>query len=118
LILPTINFIQMKSIIFLLVFTGYSSLFAQWQYPATKTVEAKDTYWGVTYKDPYRWLEDMKDPEGGSTDVADVSWNTRKYSSSLRPQPRKPPGTVGRWSPAAGCPSGTRGWYIRAKQWA
>ncbi len=52
-----------KSIIFLLFFLGCSSLFAQWQYPATKTVDAKDTYWGVTYTDPYRWLEDMKDPE-------------------------------------------------------
>ena len=54
----------MKSIkFFLLFFIGYTSLFAQLQYPATKMVDAKDTYWGVTYKDPYRWLEDMKDPE-------------------------------------------------------
>jgi len=36
---------------------------AQWQYPATKTVEAEDTYFGKTYKDPYRWLEDQKDKE-------------------------------------------------------
>ena len=36
---------------------------AQWQYPATQTVDADDTYFGHTYKDPYRWLENLKDPE-------------------------------------------------------
>src|SRR6266536_5661948 len=36
---------------------------AEWQYPPTKTVDASDTYFGKTYKDPYRWLEDMKDKE-------------------------------------------------------
>jgi prolyl oligopeptidase len=36
---------------------------AQWQYPATKTVEAADTYFGKTYADPYRWLENLKDKE-------------------------------------------------------
>jgi prolyl oligopeptidase len=34
---------------------------AQWNYPPTKTVDASDTYFGKTYSDPYRWLEDMKD---------------------------------------------------------
>jgi prolyl oligopeptidase len=52
-----------KAFLFSLIIIGYSSLYAQWQYPATKTVDARDTYWGVTYTDPYRWLEDMKDPE-------------------------------------------------------
>ena len=28
--------------------------------PPTKTVDATDTYSGVTYKDPYRWLENLK----------------------------------------------------------
>jgi prolyl oligopeptidase len=36
---------------------------AQWQYPATKTVDAQETYFGKAYKDPYRWLEDLKDKE-------------------------------------------------------
>ena len=36
---------------------------AQWQYPQTRTVEAEDTYFGKTYKDPYRWLENLKDKE-------------------------------------------------------
>ena len=41
----------------------YISSFAQFNYPATKTVDSSDTYFGVTYKDPYRWLENFKDPE-------------------------------------------------------
>lgn len=36
---------------------------AQWRYPPTKTVEAADTYFGKTYKDPYRWLENLKDQD-------------------------------------------------------
>jgi len=34
---------------------------ARWDYPATKTVDAADTYFGKTYQDPYRWIEDLKD---------------------------------------------------------
>src|SRR5215472_18075301 len=33
----------------------------QWNYPPTRTVDASDTYFGKTYKDPYRWLENLKD---------------------------------------------------------
>jgi prolyl oligopeptidase len=51
-----------KLITFIVVFLCYSSLFSQWQYPSTKTVDSTDTFWGVTYKDPYRWLEDLKNP--------------------------------------------------------
>jgi prolyl oligopeptidase len=44
-----------------------SSLFASdaehWKYPATKKTDAADTYFGKTYKDPYRWLENLKEPE-------------------------------------------------------
>ena len=36
---------------------------AQWIYPPTKTVEATDTYFGKTYNDPYRWLENLKDKD-------------------------------------------------------
>ena len=43
----------------LLAMTGH----AQWAYPPTKTVDAADTYFGRTYADPYRWLENLKDPE-------------------------------------------------------
>jgi prolyl oligopeptidase len=36
---------------------------APWNYPPTKTVEATDTYFGRTYTDPYRWLENLKDKD-------------------------------------------------------
>ncbi len=36
---------------------------AGWNYPPTKTVDAADTYFGQTYQDPYRWLEDLKDKD-------------------------------------------------------
>ncbi len=37
--------------------------FGQLAYPPTKTVDASDTYFGKTYADPYRWLENLKDKE-------------------------------------------------------
>jgi prolyl oligopeptidase len=40
---------------------GQSS--AQWNYPPTRTVDVSDTYFGKTYADPYRWLENTKDKE-------------------------------------------------------
>jgi prolyl oligopeptidase len=36
---------------------------ADWKYPVPKTVDAADTYFGKTYRDPYRWLENLKDEE-------------------------------------------------------
>jgi prolyl oligopeptidase len=39
-----------------------SSSFGQWHYPLSKTVDSSDTYFGVSYKDPYRWLEHIKQP--------------------------------------------------------
>lgn len=35
--------------------------FSQYSYPSTKTVDSSDSYFGKTYKDPYRWLENLKD---------------------------------------------------------
>ena len=35
---------------------------AQWKYPPTRAVPVSDTYFGTTYKDPYRWLENLHDP--------------------------------------------------------
>ena len=36
---------------------------APWSYPPTKTDDVADTYFGKTYKDPYRWLENLKDKD-------------------------------------------------------
>jgi prolyl oligopeptidase len=40
-----------------------AGVWAQFDYPATKTVDNSDTHWGQTIQDPYRWIEDLKDPE-------------------------------------------------------
>jgi len=54
----------MKASIILSFTLGLSSLSpAQYIYPPTKTVDSSDTYFGVTYKDPYRWLEYLKQPQ-------------------------------------------------------
>ena len=53
----------MKKVITIFVFCCMSiTLQAQLSYPPTKIKEVTDTYFGVDYKDPYRWLEDLKDP--------------------------------------------------------
>jgi prolyl oligopeptidase len=41
----------------------FSNGIAQYAYPPTKTVDSSDTYFGVTYRDPYRWLEYIKEPQ-------------------------------------------------------
>ena len=48
---------------FILALLAATPSAAQWAYPATKTVDASDTYFGKTYQDPYRWLEEMKDKQ-------------------------------------------------------
>ena len=39
------------------------SSYAQFNYPATRTVDSSDTWHNITIKDPYRWLEDLKSEE-------------------------------------------------------
>lgn len=36
---------------------------AQFTYPASRTVDSSDTYFGRSYTDKYRWLENIKSPE-------------------------------------------------------
>src|SRR5215831_10078544 len=52
-----------KFIVLVIAVVAWMSRAAEWQYPATKTVDTRDTYFGRTYKDPYRWLENLKDKE-------------------------------------------------------
>jgi len=56
-----IKYFILQTIFFAIVVTTTCN--GQYHYPATKTVDSSDTYFGVTYKDPYRWLENMKDPQ-------------------------------------------------------
>jgi prolyl oligopeptidase len=51
----------MKKFIFLFILAAVATVRAQYNYPPTKTIAAADTYFGKTYPDPYRWLEDLKD---------------------------------------------------------
>jgi prolyl oligopeptidase len=54
----------MKTISWLVILLLSSSCAsAQWSYPPSRTVDSSDTYWGKTYKDPYRWLENIKSKE-------------------------------------------------------
>ena len=56
-----IKYFIIQTIFFATVFTTTCN--GQYHYPATKTVDSSDTYFGVTYKDPYKWLENMKDQQ-------------------------------------------------------
>jgi len=57
----------MRKIIPFIIAIGFShEAFAQYVYPPTKTVDSSDTYFGVTYKDPYRWLEYKQTPDVGT----------------------------------------------------
>lgn len=47
----------------LLLLFAYSSYAQQYHYPVTRMVDSSDTYFGITYKDPYRWLENLKSDE-------------------------------------------------------
>ena len=83
-----------KLTISILIFISYSNLFAQWHYPTTKSGNTTDTYWGVTYKDPYRWLEDMKDPNVVSwfkaqADLTNTTMNTLAGRDELIAEWRK-----------------------------
>ena len=51
----------MKKILFLILCFCINNSFAQFKYPSTKKVDSANTYFGVTYKDPYQWLENLKD---------------------------------------------------------
>ncbi len=57
----------MKKLIVILIATLFCTTgFSQWKYPATKKVAVQDTYFGTTYTDHYRWLEDLNNPEVAS----------------------------------------------------
>jgi prolyl oligopeptidase len=54
----------MKTLLFVCIaFICCLQVSAQYHYPSTKTVDSSDTYFGITYHDPYRWLEYIETPE-------------------------------------------------------
>lgn len=55
-----------KLIAFICIANCLFTVNAQYKYPATKTVDSSNTYFGVTYKDPYRWLEYIEDTAVGA----------------------------------------------------
>ena len=36
---------------------------ASFRYPAARTTDTRDSYFGTTVADPYRWMEDLNAPE-------------------------------------------------------
>lgn len=53
----------MKNIIFTLALSSTLTVFGQVNYPQTQKKDVKNTYFGTTVIDPYRWLEDDKSAE-------------------------------------------------------
>lgn len=55
----------MKQFYFLisLLLIGFYATAQTYKYPPTKTVDVSDIYFGRELKDPYRWLEDIKNDE-------------------------------------------------------
>ena len=53
----------MKKLTLLLSFSLAITIhaYSQYNYPVTSRVDSSDTYFGITYPDPYRWLENLKD---------------------------------------------------------
>lgn len=67
-----------KHIFFSLCSICALSAIGQFKYPATKTGDSTDTYFGITYHDPYRWLEHISEPE-----VSDWFKAQATYTSSI-----------------------------------
>ena len=68
----------MKIIMTAVLFCASLMLHAQFSYPATKAAVVSDTYFGVTYNDPYRWLENISQPE-----VVDWFKQQANYSNAV-----------------------------------
>ena len=52
------------------------------KYPESRVMDQVDTLWGVEVEDPYRWLEDDRDPEVEQW-VIDQNTTTRNYLDAL-----------------------------------
>jgi len=43
--------------------SGTEQVTSQWSYPTARTVDQTDEYHGIVVKDPYRWMENLDDPD-------------------------------------------------------
>lgn len=53
----------MRNLFLLIIGLATIDSIGQYEYPPTKKTDSSDIYWKKTVKDPYRWLENSKDPE-------------------------------------------------------
>ncbi len=77
-----------RQILFLILLLYCGHTVAQFNYPATKTVDSADTWHNVTVKDSYRWLEDLKNPEvinwfKAQANFTDSVLNNLSYANTL-----------------------------------
>ncbi len=49
-------------LLFIFAFGNLTTIHGQNKYPPTKVVDSSDIFWQTKIDDPYRWLEDFKDP--------------------------------------------------------
>ncbi len=54
---------KIQILAFSAIIIATSTLNAQYQYPKSKTVDVMETHWGMKINDPYRWIEDIKNPD-------------------------------------------------------
>lgn len=52
-----------KAWLLFLLFTSVQMAKAQYQYPYSKKADSSSSWHNITVNDPYRWLEDLKNPE-------------------------------------------------------
>ncbi len=80
----------MRSLIrFLLIFAVFASnlVFAQSAPPPTPVHEVTDDYFGTKVTDPYRWLENTKDPEVVAWMKAQNDYTRAILGAHPRPRP-------------------------------
>jgi prolyl oligopeptidase len=82
----------MKKVLLPILCLFTSAVFAQLSYPVSPQVDSTDTYFGVTYHDPYRWLEHMKD-----TSVASWFKQQSNYTNNVLGRLKGRDGLLAEW---------------------
>ena len=74
--------IRIAAVYFLLTILPQTLNAQPFHYPAARKVDQKDTYFGTTIDDPYRWLEDDRSEETAAW-VTEENKVTEAYLSSI-----------------------------------